>query len=134
MDCIIHRVRSKRNSEKGIGGADHIWANWRFKFTGRAPNSKSRMEKTGKTSEFSAAYKLKSGSEQQKKDARLRRRSVEWKNLRGEQVNKRRNLKNLSPLQETKENHPQRSMYKDKTPTKSSKGVYVEKECRIEVN
>lgn len=78
------------------------------------------MEKTGKSSEFSAAYKLKSGSSLKKKDARLHRRSIEWKSLRGEEVDKRRNLKNLSPLQEIKEN--QCSMYKDKTPTKPNKG------------
>lgn len=80
------------------------------------------MEKTGKSSEFSAAYKLKSGSSLKKKDARLHRRSIEWKSLRGEEVDKRRNLKNLSPLQEIKENQHQCSMYKDKTPTKPNKG------------
>lgn len=80
------------------------------------------MEKTGKSSEFSAAYKLKSGSSLKKKDARLHRRSIEWKSLRGEEVDKRRNLKNLSPLQEIKENQHLCSMYKDKTPTKPNKG------------
>ncbi|XP_062601997.1 neurofilament heavy polypeptide-like [Saccostrea cucullata] len=79
------------------------------------------MEKMGKSSEFTAAYKLKSGSSLQKRDARLSRRSIEWKTLRGEEVSKRRNLKNLSPLQEGKENLSQRSTYKDKTPTKPTK-------------
>ncbi|XP_061175405.1 uncharacterized protein LOC133184373 [Saccostrea echinata] len=86
------------------------------------------MEKTGKSSEFTAAYKLKSGSVLQKRDARLSRRSIEWKNLRGEEVSKRRNLKNLSPLQEAKENNSQRSTYKDKTPTKPSKVDKVTKQ------
>lgn len=77
----------------------------------------------GKSSGFTAAYKLKSGSALQKKDARLRRRSVEWKTLRGEEVDKRRNIKNLSPLQEAKENRSHRSMHKDKSPTKDRTGI-----------
>ncbi|XP_071118931.1 proteoglycan 4-like [Haliotis cracherodii] len=72
------------------------------------------------SSQYADAYKLKPDVLDKRK-ARLHRRSVEWKNLRFEEVGKRRkiDLDNLSPLQEQDPNVTNVSKsYENKTPVK----------------
>ncbi|XP_067679466.1 serine-rich adhesin for platelets-like isoform X2 [Haliotis asinina] len=72
------------------------------------------------SSQYADAYKLKPDVLDKRK-ARLQRRSVEWKNLRFEEVGKRRkiDLDNLSPLQEQDQNITNVSKsYENKTPVK----------------
>lgn len=58
-------------------------------------NLKFMMEKMGKLLEFLVVYKLKFGLFFKKKDVCFYRCFIEWKSFRGEEVDKRRNLKNL---------------------------------------
>ncbi|KAK3592082.1 hypothetical protein CHS0354_019339 [Potamilus streckersoni] len=69
-------------------------------------------------SEFSSAYKMTTGIVD-KKGMRLRRRSMEQKQMRRELTNKNRNIDNLSPLQE--EDVSINKSYKEKTPIKRDK-------------
>ncbi len=80
------------------------------------------------SSEFADAYKLKPDVSS-KRNARHQRRSLEWKNLRYEEVGKRRkiNLDDLSPLQEHDQNTTDVSRvdvtYVEKTPVKPVNGM-----------
>lgn len=76
-----------------------------------------------KESEYSDIYKLKSGTSDARAK-RLQRRSLDWKNQRDDELNKRRDLANLSPLQEQSIITADTS-YKGKTPIKAdSKGIF----------
>jgi len=66
---------------------------------------------------FASAYKL-SKSTVDKKALRLSRRSIEQRHLRNDEVNKRRNLNELSPLQESEASLLQNKSYKGRTPLK----------------
>lgn len=71
---------------------------------------------------YEYAYKKKS-STVDKRALRLHRRSIEWKNNRGDRLNSARNLESLSPLQEISHsnNHTyQDESYDKKTPSKTS--------------
>lgn len=75
---------------------------------------------------YSSAYKL-SRSTINNKVVRRERRSIEQKELRHEEVNKRRNLCDLSPLQEGDATSAQDKSYKDKTPVKTKKDDKLKK-------
>lgn len=66
---------------------------------------------------YASAYKL-SRSATNSKAVRRERRSIEQKELRQEELNKRRNLCDLSPLHEGDMTITQDKSYKDKTPQK----------------
>jgi len=72
--------------------------------------------KTKSTFEFCDAYKLKSTID--RKAQRLQRKSIDWKMSRQEETNRRRNLHNISPLQELSDNSNLNDSYKGKTPVK----------------
>ncbi|XP_041358209.1 microtubule-associated protein futsch-like [Gigantopelta aegis] len=73
---------------------------------------------SSKKSDFSSAYKLTRRAVTS--SARVKRRSIEWKNIRYEEAGKRRNLDKLSPLQESDQNlsNSRHHNYDGKTPSK----------------
>ena len=75
------------------------------------------MDKGKARGEYSSAYKL-AGSTIDKKTLSLHRRSIEQKELRQGEHNKRRQLTDLSPVQEGDTTLNQNKHYKDKTPFK----------------
>lgn len=88
------------------------------------------MEKNKETlSGYEYAYKKKS-STVDKRALRLHRRSIEWKNNRGDRLNSARNLESLSPLQELSNNTYQDESYDKKTPSKMSEAF---KSSKLEV-
>ncbi|KAJ8306130.1 hypothetical protein KUTeg_016675, partial [Tegillarca granosa] len=78
---------------------------------------KNMSSKNRKDSEYSDIYKLKSGTTDARAK-RLQRRSLDWKNQRDDELNKRRDLANLSPVQELSQITSDTS-YKGKTPVKA---------------
>ncbi|KAH3693229.1 hypothetical protein DPMN_192632 [Dreissena polymorpha] len=83
------------------------------------------MERTRAKGDFASAYKL-SLATFDKKAVRRERRSIEQKEIRIEGINKRRNLQDLSPLQEIDQTINS-THYKGKTPLKREETTSSEK-------
>lgn len=80
-------------------------------------SEQSVMEKGKAKGDYATAYKL-SRSNLDRKEIRRQRKSLEQKQLRIEEVCKRRNLQDLSPLQEGELTLIRENSYAGKTPVK----------------
>ena len=80
------------------------------------------MDRSKATGDYASAYKLSRSTKDTKQ--RLHRRSLEWKEIRRGQADKRRNINtDLSPVLEGEQTLQRDKSYCGKTPTKATKSA-----------